>query len=376
MFYLKYVLLEMTQEGQEKAGYMGIKESACEFREPAWERRNPACEHRVSEWEHQKPAWEQQEPAWECQEPWESWISSLREAGIRVRMKPLREAGIQMPTKPEDLNEAGIHVLTDPESLESRRACLWITDDAKRAEAYARKGMPVMGVLQEKDSEAQSFDAVSFLVSDLTEVEPDYLEKVYRRQVGIPWEIARTKRCVIRESVAEDAKAFYEIYKDPTVTEFMEDLPKDPDAFAAWLEDYTKHVYSLLEYGIWTICLNPDRNEKRLLDSSCESVGDVDRGLIKDGEQIIGRAGLTVREGYDAPELGFVIGKPWRGQGLALEVCEAVLEYAKELEIPEVIAFAEAGNAASFGLLHKLGFQEMREVLLDGRTCCMFRKAL
>ena len=328
MFYLKYVLLEMTREGQEKTNSISAER-----------------------------------PAWDSREPWKAWISSLEEVGIRVSLMDETQKA-----SPND----GMEEWKD----QNEHAVLWITDDAKRAEEYARQGMPVLGVLQEKDLATQIFDGVPFLVSNLTEVEPEYLEKVYRRQVGLPWEIARTKRCVIRESVAEDAKAFYEIYKDPTVTEFMEDLPKDPKAFTAWLEDYAKHVYSLLEYGIWTICLNPDRNEKGLLDSSCESVGDVDRGLIKDGEQIIGRTGLTVREGYDAPELGFVIGGPWRGQGLALEVCEAVLEYAKELEISEVIAFAEAGNAASFGLLHKLGFHEMREVLLDGRACCMFRKAL
>ena len=328
MFYLKYVLLEMTQEGQREINNIGTDGQA-----------------------------------WISRELWKAWISSLEEVGIRVSLMDETQKASHDDGMEEWRNQNG-------------HAALWITDDAKRAEAYAQQGIPVLGVLQEKALATQSFDGVPFLVSDLAEVEPEYLEKVYRRQVGLPWEIARTKRCVIRESVAEDAKAFYEIYKDPAVTEFMEDLPKDPDAFAAWLEDYTKHVYSLLEYGIWTICLNPDRNEKRLLDSSCESVGDVDRGLIKDGEQIIGRAGLTMREGYDAPELGFVIGGPWRGQGLALEVCEAVLEYAKELEIPEVIAFAEAGNTASVRLLHKLGFQETSEVLLDGRACCMFRKAL
>ena len=301
MFYLKYVLLEMTQEGQREVNNIGADGQA-----------------------------------WISREPWKAWISSLRE--VRIQVLPMDETQ-------KSSSDDGMEEWKD----QNEHAVLWITDDAKRAEEYARQGMPVLGVLQEKDLATQIFDGVPFLVSNLTEVEPEYLEKVYRRQVGLPWEIARTKRCVIRESVAEDARAFYEIYKDPTVTEFMEDLPKDPEAFAAWLEDYTKHVYSLLEYGIWTICLK---------------------------QEVIGRAGLTVREGYDAPELGFVIGGPWRGQGFALEVCEAVLEYAKELEIPEVIAFAEAGNAASFGLLHKLGFQEMREVLLDGRICYMFRKAL
>ena len=336
MFYLKYVLLEMTEEGQGKACNIADMEPAREVRESIWKR----------------------------QEPWKSWISSLKEVGIQVLLMDETKK-----VSPNDGMEEG-------RKDQSEQAVLWITDDAKRAKTYARKGLPVMGVLRENNSGPQSFDGVPFLVSDLTEVEPEYLEKVYRRQAGIPWEIARTKRCVIRETISRDAKAFYEIYKDPAVTEFMEDLPKDADAFEAWLEDYTKHVYSLLEYGIWTICLKDEKGEKHMSDPLREKANDSKGEHAEDDLVVIGRAGLTVREGYDAPELGFVIGEPWRGQGYAMEVCKAILEYASELELPEVIAFAEDRNIASVGLLRRLGFREIGEAFLEGKTCRMFQKSL
>jgi RimJ/RimL family protein N-acetyltransferase len=330
MFYLKYVLLEMTQAGQGKAKNIGVEGLA-----------------------------------WKRQEPWKSWISSLEEVGIQVLLMDETKKGFPNGGMEEGRKD------------QSEQAVLWITDDAKCAKAYAQKGLPVMGVLRENNSGPQSFDGVPFLVSDLTEVEPEYLEKVYRRQAGIPWEIARTKRCVIRETIPQDAKAFYEIYQDPAVTEFMEDLPKDADAFEAWLEDYTKHVYSLMEYGIWTVCLK--RKEERENVFQMQDKGAA-RGDIEQPEQeqmmVIGRAGLTVREGHDAPELGFVIGEPWRGQGYAIEICEAILEYAREQELPEVIAFAEDRNIASVGLLRRLGFREIGEAFLDGKTCRMFQKSL
>ena len=74
---------------------------------------------------------------------------------------------------------------------------------------------------------------------------------------------------------------------------------------------------------------------------------------------MVGRAGLSVREGYDLPELGFVIGMEWQGRGLAEEVCRGILEYARELlgfERIQVLVHQE--NAASLHLCRKLGFRE------------------
>ena len=244
------------------------------------------------------------------------------------------------------LSEAGIQVISDDDAFE---ASLWITDDAQFAKECVNRGRPVLGVLTELHAD-QGFDGVSYLVSDLPEVEPQYLEKVYRRQAGIHWDVLETKRCLLRETTLRDADAFYEIYEDPSVTEHLEDLPKDRDAFAAWLEDYTKSVYEFLGYGIWTVCLKREGLGER------EDVTE-DAGLgERDNATVIGRAGLTVREGFDVPELGFVIGKPWQGQGIAYEICSAILDYARKQGIPEVIAFAESENEASLKLLQKLGF--------------------
>lgn len=48
---------------------------------------------------------------------------------------------------------------------------------------------------------------------------------------------------------------------------------------------------------------------------------------------------------------------PWQGRGIAFEVCDGILRYAKEeLNLSVIQAVTEAGNLASESLLRKLGF--------------------
>ncbi len=241
---------------------------------------------------------------------------------------------------------------------------LWITEDEGRAKEFARRGWPVLGILKGVDDE-RTFYCVPYLCMNLTELEPEFLEGVYRRQARIPWDVLETERCLVRETDARDAGELYEIYADPSVTDYMEGLPEDPNAFKAWLEDYAKNVYGLLGYGIWTICLKGERPEEIEQQS----------GGARDG-RIIGRAGLSVREGYEDLELGFLIGKPWQGQGLACEVCSAILDHARQLGAERVIAFARPGNEASVRLLSKLGFRKERVAEVDGEPCILFGRQL
>ena len=246
------------------------------------------------------------------------------------------------------LREHGIEVVQNPNGVDPQ-GTLWVTDDLAKAREYAKQHRPVLGLLDDENL-GQDAEGVSYLAFDVAEAGIEYLEEAYRRQAGIPFDVLTTERCLVRETSREDADAFYQIYADPSVTAHMEDLPKDRDAFLAWLEDYSKNVYGFLGYGIWTVCL-------------------------KQGG-VIGRAGLTLRSGFDDPELGYLIAKPWQGQGFAFEVCAAILEHAKKLGIPRVISFAEATNEASAGLLAKLGFESERQLPLEGRDCIMFSRNL
>lgn len=88
----------------------------------------------------------------------------------------------------------------------------------------------------------------------------------------------------------------------------------------------------------------------------------------KESGDVIGRAGFSCREGYDEPELGFIIGVPWQRRGYAEEVCRGILLYGWEcLEFDRVQALVEVENAASLKLCDKLGFHAVEELTMKDR---------
>ncbi|MBR3469679.1 MAG: GNAT family N-acetyltransferase [Lachnospiraceae bacterium] len=299
----------------------------------------------------------------------EEWTTELEDLGIKVDSNQTVSdaAGDVAPgaSRPKDMTYT---------EAASAAGTMWITDDLAAAKEYAAKGKPVLGLLTDENPGPDTI-GIPYLAYDLTEIEPKYLEEAYRRQAGIPCDILETERCLVRETTLSDADAFYQIYADPSITAHMEDLPKDRDAFRAWLEGYTRNVYALFEYGIWTVCLK---------DQATAEAGSVPKTPTEAhcmpqasaAATIIGRAGLNLREGFDDPELGFVIAKQWQGQGLAFEVCSAILEHAREIGLPKVIAFSESENKASVKLLTKLGFTAQGKIPLDGRECIQFSKQL
>lgn len=191
-----------------------------------------------------------------------------------------------------------------------------------------------------------------YIAEQLEEMDYESLDMAYRRLAGLPWTIITTKRCVIRETTTDDVDAFYQIYKEAAITEYMEDLYSDRNEEIAYIQDYIKKVYHFYGYGMWTV-------------------------VEKKNGQIIGRAGISWQEGFDLPELGFVIGVPWQRKGYAYEVCTAILRYAKEeLGMERVQALVMKGNEKSAGLCEKLGFVCEDEVCLDGIMYLRYERRL
>ncbi|MCM1039528.1 MAG: GNAT family N-acetyltransferase [Ruminococcus sp.] len=245
----------------------------------------------------------------------------------------------------EDSTECGRDLLTVEDWREDIQGkdgeILYITDYAECQKELQSRGAPVLIYLHENNRE-ETFSFVEYAIENLEEIEYRSLELAWRRLTGKPWMIVETARCVIRETTIEDVDSFYEIYKEPSITEYMEDLYADRDEEIAYVEDYIKNVYGFYGYGMWTV-------------------------LEKESGRVIGRAGLTLREGYDMPELGFVIGVPWQGQGYALEVCRAILKYGKEeLAFTTFQAMVMSGNHKSEALCQKLGFAYRETVEIEG----------
>ena len=273
---------------------------------------------------------------------------------------------ISMEKKLRQLNEQGLPILQyevsdllwkEPDEYKeeiqthSLGETLWITDTSAVAAKICEMGGYCIAYLH-SENQNQDFSMIGYAFEDFKQLDKDYFIKIYQRFRGEAWHILSTRRCEIRESRVADVDAFYEIYAEPSITYYMENLYEDKEEEKEYIQTYIDKVYTFLGFGMWTV---------------------VDRKSAK----IIGRAGFSLREGYDEPELGFVIDKRYQRQGYAYEVCNALINYAKkELEFRQIRAIVHQDNEISQRLCSKLGFKVAGETFLDGATHKVFIKKL
>ena len=87
----------------------------------------------------------------------------------------------------------------------------------------------------------------------------------------------------------------------------------------------------------------------------------------------VGRAGFFMREGFDEPELGFIIAREAQRKGYCMEACGAILEYGfRELGFERVQALAAERNGASLAVCRKLGGQRSGSIVWEGRSFVRF----
>jgi ribosomal-protein-alanine N-acetyltransferase len=97
------------------------------------------------------------------------------------------------------------------------------------------------------------------------------------------------------------------------------------------------------------------------------------RVATKDGEEPMGICGLFLRDYLDDPDIGFALLPDFCRKGYAFEAARAVLDEARTMGLDRVTAIVSPENAASIGLIDKLGLSfaermrppgEERDVLL------------
>lgn len=237
------------------------------------------------------------------------------------------------------------------DSGEQQAESLYLTDRPDIYAALRKKGRYVLPYYHEHNCSA-SFPGAVYAVERLEETDYASFDMAYRRLSGLPWDILETGRLWVRETTVEDVDSFYRIYGNPSVTAYMEDLCADKDEEIAYTKHYIETVYAFYGYGMWTI-------------------------LEKESDEVVGRAGISWREGFTLPELGFMIGVPWQGRGYAFEVCSAILAYAKEeLQMERMQALVQPGNEKSLGLCRRLGFMTVGETKIQGERHLVLEKEL
>lgn len=239
---------------------------------------------------------------------------------------------------------------------------------------------------------ANSFSSVRMIVEGFEEVDALFLERVYEREHHLPWEIARTDRWILREFTMDDMDGLVELYDQPGVSYRIENGKKVPGYIEPLLpreeeEEYQRcyieNMYGYFEYGMWIVterqryCLDRaesgqtigNRNEAKRQQCPDEQTEVETDHAEKSRPRIIGRAGLENREYEDGVELemGYVIDPRWQRQGIAYEVCSAIMEYAAEhTDFERLNALTEADNVASIALLEKLGFTYLEDTDVSG----------
>ena len=102
----------------------------------------------------------------------------------------------------------------------------------------------------------------------------------------------------------------------------------------------------------------------------------------KDDSRLVGNVGLFsawrdfVPQFGDEPEMGWIMATETHGTGMALEACRAVLDWAGDaLDATPLWAIIAQGNAPSFRLADKLGFERVATVDYHGPTAVLRRPA-
>ena len=214
---------------------------------------------------------------------------------------------------------------------------LLITDIPEIASSY-----PDSLICIKKDSDIDNFPGSQYFVMNPEDNDADYFIKIWQRFKNIPWEIARTQRLIIRETIPSDVDVFATLYDDPDMTRFTEPLYEDLNEEKKYILEYTEKVYKIQGFGIWTL-------------------------LEKESNSIIGRAGLITRGGFDGVEVGFLLGKQYRNKGYATEAVNECIKIAHNLEIDKIYSLTMPENTKARRVLSKCGFHKTGTTSLSYR---------
>jgi RimJ/RimL family protein N-acetyltransferase len=157
-----------------------------------------------------------------------------------------------------------------------------------------------------------------------------------------------TPRLVLRQLAEADVEPLHTLFKEPDVLRYIGDrqvpsLENTWRAVAGWLGHW-----AMRGYGQWAV------DEKA-------------------SGRIIGRMGIINPAGWPGPELGYLLGKPFWGQGYATEGARAALDWGFGChDFDELISLIDAENTGSIGVATKLGERLWRVTELRGHRVMVF----
>lgn len=145
----------------------------------------------------------------------------------------------------------------------------------------------------------------------------------------------RTERLLLEPYVAQDQEAFVALFQDARVSRWMGDGPSTESEDRALFRRIFA-VYAEDTFDVWA---------------------------VRRSGVLIGHAEIKRTEASGGYEIIYALAPACWGAGLGTELAEAIVTYGfDDLGQTEVHATVAAPNAASLGLLHKIGFEHVRDI--------------
>lgn len=201
-----------------------------------------------------------------------------------------------------------------------------------------------------KMDDVEDFQGFPLVCEEVWDVDNRFLLRAYQREWALPWDILETERLFVREETEEDLDNIYPMYDQPHIAKYLERPYDNRKDEVEYMQKYRKYVYGYYQYGLWHV-------------------------IDKATGMPAGRAGLnpkTYADGKSGVELGYMIAEPFTHKGYCMEVCTAIMEYArKELYLTELFCLIKPENKISQHVAERLGFTFDREIEAEGKK--MFR---
>ena len=153
-------------------------------------------------------------------------------------------------------------------------------------------------------------------------------------------EILRTARLRLRLAAAGDAAFYLDLVNDPDFIARIGDRGlRTLEAAARALEEGPVAMQRARGHSLYVV-------------------------ELLEGGAPIGLSGLVKRDTLQEVDIGYAFLPAYRARGYAFEAAQAVAAHARDLGIARLAAITDPANAASIGLLHKLGMRFERFAVL------------
>ncbi|WP_436771701.1 GNAT family N-acetyltransferase [Yinghuangia sp. YIM S09857] len=191
-----------------------------------------------------------------------------------------------------------------------------------------------------------------------------------------------TERLLLRRWRADDVEALAPMYADPEVMRYVGDgRVRTREETGAAIAAYER-AWDTLGFGLFAVELRNGGTDAGdaaggtgSSGGSADVSGDASGGSDRSGRPagvLAGWVGLAepvfLPEVMPSVEIGWRLGRPFWGRGIATEAAREVLRFAfSYARLPRVVSVCHVDNAPSLRVMRRLGMAEDRETVVPSR---------